>query len=346
MQPIIIIGAAVVGFALLGTGFLGKPWNDIDLWVQELGWGERNLEAPISHAYIDLELKKVRQNGPDGVPDTSDDWFANLISACSFHSDQDILGVKDPNLGLADALIICKLTNDEGLAIAEGRVTLDGVDRNLPNTPQSECPQRADGISNYFGSDKINIDMCQFAFKNSNEVQEIHDVKIIVEGALERMDPTVPTQKVCGTNNINDYCVDGDGIASPNRGTFNLAVGDVLSEFGYGIDDEGIDVFGTASGVWLIGWTDIHLEDSAGACATGIRDGFHDEGFDCVVLDLDASLFDGQDVDCDLETGTAFTGCPPFTGLNSIKFHDENGDGVYNNGEDIVLDINGNGIFD
>jgi len=61
MQPIIIIGAAVVGFALLGTGFLGKPWNDIDLWVQELGWGERNLEAPISHAYIDLELKKVCQ---------------------------------------------------------------------------------------------------------------------------------------------------------------------------------------------------------------------------------------------------------------------------------------------
>jgi len=338
MQPIIIIGAAVVGFALLGTGFLGKPWNDIDLWVQELGWGERNLEAPISHAYIDLELKKVRQNGPDGIENTADDWFANLIKACSFHSDQSLDEVDD-GLNIAPALIICKLTNEEGLAIAEGRVILDGVG-------DATCEQRDPAQNGYVGSTTLRIDMCQFAFKNSNEVQEVHDLKIIVENALNRMVPTVPTQKVCGTNNINDYCVDGDGIASPNRGTFNLAVGDVLSEFGYGIDDEGIDVFGTASGQWIIGWTDIHLEDDFGACATGIRDGFHDQGFDCVVLDLDASLFDGQDVDCDLETGTAFTACPAFTGLNSIKFHDENGDGVYNNGEDLVLDINGNGIFD
>ena len=58
MQPIIILGAAVVAVALVGSGFLSEPWNNIELWVQELGWGEENLMAPISHAYINLELKK------------------------------------------------------------------------------------------------------------------------------------------------------------------------------------------------------------------------------------------------------------------------------------------------
>jgi len=46
MQPIILLGAAVVGVALLGTGFLGEPWNNIELWVQELGWGERSILFP------------------------------------------------------------------------------------------------------------------------------------------------------------------------------------------------------------------------------------------------------------------------------------------------------------
>jgi hypothetical protein len=68
----------------------------------------------------------------------------------------------------------------------------------------------------------------------------------------------------------------------------------------------------------------------------------HNLGADCKVLDIDASLTDGQPVDCDFEFG-AF--CPP--GLpDNVKFHDANGDAVYNNGEDIVLDLNGSGVFD
>jgi len=183
MQPIIILGAAVVGVALLGTGFLGEPWNNIELWVQELGWGERNLEAPISHAYIDLELKKVINNGPDGEKGTSDDFFNNIIKACSFHSDQS-LDEFDTELGLSPALIICKLTNEEGQAIAEGKIILDGVG-------DEECEQRDAPINGYTGSDTIRIDICQNAFKLSNEVQEVHDIKIVVENALNRMEPTI-----------------------------------------------------------------------------------------------------------------------------------------------------------
>ncbi len=179
MQPIIILGAAVVGVALLGTGFLGEPWNNIELWVQELGWGEENLMTPISHAYIDLELKK--EINDNGTPENdSDDYFNNLIKACSFHSDDSLDEAAQAPFNLSPALIICKLTNEEGLAIAEGKIILDGVGDDT-------CPQRDDPINGYTGSDTIRIDICQTAFDFSNEVQEVHDIKIIVENALNRV---------------------------------------------------------------------------------------------------------------------------------------------------------------
>ncbi len=209
MQPIIILGAAVVGVALLGTGFLGEPWNNIELWVQELGWGERNLEAPISHAYIDLELKKeindndtteekclamkelTKEELAKCIEDADkDDYFNNVIKACSFHSDDSLDPFntkKDSNgvtLGISPALIICKLTNEEGLPIAEGKQILNG------NNDLLECPQRDTVLNGYDGSTTIRIDICQTAFGFSNEVQEVHDIKIIVENALNRMEPT------------------------------------------------------------------------------------------------------------------------------------------------------------
>jgi len=212
MQPIIILGAAVVGVALLGSGFLGEPWNNIELWVQELGWGERNLEAPISHAYIDLELKKeINENGTpvkdcDSIEDPvdkancvdearSDDYFNNVIKACSFHSDDSLDAFnfgKDKNdvtLGISPALIICKLTNEEGLAIAEGKQILNGVqpDEEDPDA----CLQRDQVLNGYKGSTTIRIDICQTAYDFSNEVQDVHDIKIIVENALNRMEPTI-----------------------------------------------------------------------------------------------------------------------------------------------------------
>jgi len=60
---------------------------------------------------------------------------------------------------------------------------------NLSISPTA--PQRDDPMNGYDGSDTIRIDICQTAFDFSNEVQEVHDIKIIVENALNRMVPTV-----------------------------------------------------------------------------------------------------------------------------------------------------------
>src|SRR3990170_3716410 len=115
MQPIIILGAVVVAAALIGTGFLGNA-NNIVLWVQSLGWGEQDLQAPISHAYIDLNLKKIRNNA--GTTNTvADDYFDNVISSCSFHSDQSIDSSPQANQELSPGVIICKLTDPRDLAM-------------------------------------------------------------------------------------------------------------------------------------------------------------------------------------------------------------------------------------
>ena len=144
----------------------------------------------------------------------------------------------------------------------------------------------------------------------------------------------------------SDKFIDVDGIATPLSGVpagINVSVGDPLLGWPTGAYSEGIDWFdndGTCT--WTSG-DDLHLERTA-SCVTGIGDGVHQLGADCVVLDLDASLYEGQQVDVDLETGTTWSGCSPPDPL--LMFYDASGNGYYDNGEDIVLDGNANGIFD
>ena len=145
---------------------------------------------------------------------------------------------------------------------------------------------------------------------------------------------------------VNDRFIDVDGIATPGRGIpqgINVQIGSPLTAWPTGFGSEGIDWFdndGTCT--WTFG-DDLHLEDPGGACSTGFRDGLHNLGLDCVVLDLDTSFADGQQVDVDLESGTVFTGCPGPDPM--LMFYDGNGDLLYNDGEDIVLDGNGDGVF-
>ena len=176
MQPIILLGVVAVAAALIGTGFLAQGGN-IALWVQSLGWGEQDLQAPISHAFIDLNLKKVANPGPDGEPGTGDEYFDNIISSCSFHSDQSIRSA-DPTSELSPGLIICKLTDERDLAIAEGRILLNGEQ-------EPDCPQTQRTVG-YQSSQHLIIDICQTAFPGANDVQKVTDVKIVVEGALDR----------------------------------------------------------------------------------------------------------------------------------------------------------------
>ena len=162
MQPIIVLGVAAVAVALVGTGFLGEPWNEFELWVQQLGWGEADVDSPISHATVDLNIKKTRNCGPDKECNTMDDFFENRISHCSFHSDDSI----PPAMGktqVSPGVLICKLTDDRDLAIAEGKLNFD----------------------EYTGSETLLIEITQLAYPEANDVQApIHDVKLIVEAPI------------------------------------------------------------------------------------------------------------------------------------------------------------------
>ena len=153
-----------------------------------------------------------------------------------------------------------------------------------------------------------------------------------------------------------DLIIDADGIASPMPGLIaqDVALGDSLASFPVtGLTTAGLDWFDNDhDGFWTFGpgGDDLHSEDT-GTCSTAIRNGVHDLGSDCKILDIDASLVNLQSVDCDLEVNAPFTephlangGCP--SSLNNIRYFDADGDGAWDNGEDIVLDVNGNGVYD
>lgn len=147
-------------------------------------------------------------------------------------------------------------------------------------------------------------------------------------------------------NEPRDAIVDADGTLSRFSGdpTFrDVMDGDPLTSWPTGGGFEGIDVFDTDGSMsWTFG-DDIHVEDAA-THPGAIRNGVHDDGLDPNVLDWDDSLDStpgAEVVSCDLEGGAFCTG----TLLTDLTFFDANGDGVWNDGEDIVLDLNGDGIF-
>jgi hypothetical protein len=165
--------------------------------------------------------------------------------------------------------------------------------------------------------------------------------------------PHDPTDPRCA-GAVYDLCIDADGIASPLSGlpgNTEVAVGALLTNWptGFDPDDHGIDSFdNNGNGLWTFGpnGDDIHIEGASPACPTGVRSGSHVTGSDCTVLDIDGSLFDGQPVSCDFESGSF---CPAtyLSGpAGDITFFDTNADGYWDDGEDIILDVNGNGIFD
>src|SRR3990170_4419463 len=139
---------------------------------------------------------------------------------------------------------------------------------------------------------------------------------------------------------VLDICVDGDGIATAGPGTFTIAVGDAVLSASAGGNPAGLDLIdrGVVDGLYQAG-DDLMVEDPIGTptCATAARQGLYDNNVlfkDCVVLDPDGSLADGDFVTCD-----AGGGC-------GLWFRDDDGDGRYDEGEDLIVDVNGNGVFD
>jgi len=197
MQPIVLLGVAVAAVALVGTGFLNNnSWNEFELWVQQLGWGEDMLTSPISHAFVDLEIKKlVNDNGTpiSDCPDDEDreaceanarmdDYYDNVIHECSFHADKDIpappaSGQGTEVLVLNEGVIICKMLNEDGNAIAEGRITIVDIDGYTSSDkefiPISQCILPDGHVDAGNGNHAFCLDV----------QTPIHFVKLVVEDA-------------------------------------------------------------------------------------------------------------------------------------------------------------------
>jgi hypothetical protein len=156
----------------------------------------------------------------------------------------------------------------------------------------------------------------------------------------------VPSAKVrcCGPV---DACIDADGTATAGHGipsAVDVPLGAALTAFPAVPNNAGLGMFDNDNNqAWTFGAAgdDLHVGGPA-FCPLGVADGDHDLGLDCPVLDLNGSLANGQPVSCELDTGALCMAPLP----SPIKFHDANGNGSWDDGEDIVLDRNGNGICD
>ena len=138
MKPIFMLAIVAIAATAIGAGSLN---NEIVLTLQDFGVGSADIESPITAASIDYNVTAVPVDGQ----------LKNLITACSFHSDENLD---------EDFRIICKLTNIDGQVIAEGDI-------------EGET---------YSGSERLLIDIDTFAFDFANDVRLIHDTTIVVLG--------------------------------------------------------------------------------------------------------------------------------------------------------------------
>ena len=119
MKPIIILAIAAVAAGAMGTGFLNNT-NGIDLWIQQFGVGEGDISTPVSHATVEFNIVRTTEAGA----------FKNIINECDLTFDKNLQ---------AGAKIFCKLTDWEGLIVAEGNTMLvnplaTGVEVTVPIT--------------------------------------------------------------------------------------------------------------------------------------------------------------------------------------------------------------------
>ncbi|MCH8281277.1 MAG: hypothetical protein IIC96_11415 [Chloroflexi bacterium] len=204
------------------------------------------------------------------------------------------------------------------------------------------------------GSEPKKVQICHVPPGNPANAQLISISHHAVAAHVAHGDNSPPNLAPCVP--LVDQIIDADGTLSAGDGipgAVEVSLGDPLASFPVtGSVFSGLDWFDNdADGQWTFGagGDDLHSEDPS-TCPGAIRDGLHQLGQDCIVLDLDGSLFTGQRVDCDLEVNFPFTephltndGCP--SSINDIRYHDANNNGSWDDGEDIVLDTNGDSFF-
>ena len=153
IPPIVLLGIVGIVSVTLSMGLLMPEIPIFNL--QQVAINERTFSSPITTANVDIQVSKVEGNNIDGKT-----IFKNRIVKCSFHT---------PSTGLGDdSKIICKLSDADGDIVAEGFI-------DLPN-----------GLA---PSERTLIPILQTAFKEANEVQNIMDIKIIVQGTDPTLNP-------------------------------------------------------------------------------------------------------------------------------------------------------------
>jgi len=126
----------------MSIGYLG---NEVSLDVQSFGVGETNLESPVASVGVIAMLE--HQENPNITSD-----FKDLIVECTFIADKDVE---------KDSTIFCKLLDISGNVIAEGKKIVDPI---LPLlTP-------------------FTIPVNDFEFFNANNINNVHDIVIVVQG--------------------------------------------------------------------------------------------------------------------------------------------------------------------
>ena len=145
MQPILLLAIAGVAIAATSVGFLSNEINMSGM-VQQFGVGEETIDTPVSNAYIDFVIDRTSfaSNGKTK--------YKNIVSDCVVQVDKRLA---------TDSTIFCKLTDEFGQVIAEGK-------KKLTSPLQTEVP--------------TNVEVTQLAYMMSNDVKNVHDVLLVVQG--------------------------------------------------------------------------------------------------------------------------------------------------------------------
>ncbi|MDH3677511.1 MAG: hypothetical protein OEQ12_04335 [Nitrosopumilus sp.] len=187
MQPIIAIAALAVGAGLLSTGFLAGN-NEFEIWVQDLGFAQDDIESPIEHANIDFVVEKITVIGDNST--TADDYYKNEITKCSFHTFEEMDDGSE---------IICKLQS-----WAVDPATLQMIEDQKVTVCEGRLP-----IFNYTASETVYVPITMEAYPGACDVMNIDNVKIVASGQE-------PFSAFCDTE--NGFVIlggDGDDMFEP-----------------------------------------------------------------------------------------------------------------------------------
>ncbi len=135
----------ILFLALIGAAAamsIGYLGNGISLDAQELGVGETDIESPVASVGVAAMIERMGSSVN----------FKDLIVECTFFADVEVE---------KDSTIFCKLLDTSGNVIAEGKKI---VDPTLPPLTPFTIP----------------IDY--FEFTNANNINNIHDIVLVVQG--------------------------------------------------------------------------------------------------------------------------------------------------------------------